>query len=118
MKFGRLLMGSVLITGLLAVAPVATAQDRGGGVYGVRHQDPGSGGPGGGGDPCQSSQKGWCESMTIYPGGYECIARWCAPDPSAWLKCASYNTQSCQQGTDADGEPIYVQINDCAYCPG
>jgi len=73
MEFGRLLMGSFLIAGLLAVAPVATAQDRGGGVYGVRHQDPGSGGSGGG-DPCSISQKGWCESMTIYQGDYECTA--------------------------------------------
>jgi len=55
--------------------------------------------------------------MTIYQGDYECIANWCAPDPAAMLKCTSYNTPTCQHGTDADGEPIYVQINDCAYCP-
>jgi len=116
MEFGRLLMGSFLIAGLLAVAPVATAQDGGGGGGRVRHQDPGSGGSGGG-DPCSISQMGWCESMTIYQGDYECIANWCAPDPAAMLKCTSYNTPTCQHGTDADGEPIYVQINDCAYCP-
>lgn len=112
MKFGRLLMGFLLLAALVAIAPVAVAQVHDGDPL---NPDPGTGGPGGG-DPCQSSQNGYCESMTIYPGGYECQARWCAPDPSAWSKCASYNSLTCQQGYDAGGDPVFVWINDCALC--
>lgn len=73
--------------------------------------------PGGGsGDPCSAAQRGSCESMTIYPEGFECTARWCAPDPSAWFKCASHNTKTCQNGTDAAGEPVFVMINSCDFC--
>lgn len=77
-------------------------------------QDPGGGGSGG--DPCSISQKGWCEYQTIYPGGYECEAASCAADPAAPLNCAGFNTRTCEQGTGADGNPIYVWINDCTYC--
>lgn len=76
------------------------------------------GGSGGGGDPCSISQKGYCRFMTIYPGGHSCEAGWCEADPAAWFKCASYNTPTCEQGTNPDGSPIFVMINDCASCWG
>lgn len=115
MKFGRLLVGSVLITGLLAVAPVGAAQERGCGVYGVRHQDPGSGGSGGG-DPCSISVKGTCRYSGIYPDGFDCAVAWCEADPAAQTKCASHNEPTCQQGEDSEGNPIYVMVNWCSSC--
>lgn len=116
MKTLRFLLGSVVIASLLAVAPAAFADDEGGGRGGPFNQDPGTGGAGSGGDPCAISQKGYCRSMTIYPGGYWCQAGWCEPDPAAFFKCASYNTMSCEQGTNPDGSINYVMVNDCASC--
>lgn len=51
MKMVRFLIGSLLVAGMLAVAPTAFADegDGGGGQRGPRHQDPGPGGSGGGG---------------------------------------------------------------------
>lgn len=51
MKMVRFLIGSLLVAGMLAVAPAAFAEegDGGGGQRGPRHQDPGPGGSGGGG---------------------------------------------------------------------
>jgi len=101
----------------LVIAPAALADDGdGGGRRPPFNQDPGSGGPGGGGDPCSISQKGYCRFMTIYPGGHWCEAGWCEADPAAWFKCASHNTQTCEQGTNPDGSPIFVMINNCASC--
>lgn len=74
------------------------------------------GGSGGGGNPCSISQNGRCESMTIYPDGYQCTARWCSPEPSSPFKCASYTTKTCPHGEDSEGKTYYVSIDDCAFC--
>lgn len=54
MKMVRFLIGSLLVAGMLAVAPAAFADedDGGGGPRGPFNQDPGPGGSGGGGGQC------------------------------------------------------------------
>ena len=114
-------MAKTTIAGLLLVmllvggwtAEAAVCKDENGNPIPCE-QDPGGGGIGG--DPCSISQKGACRYMTIYPGPYPCTAGSCMPDPAAPQKCAGFNTQSCQIGTDAQGKPIMVMINDCTYC--
>ena len=119
MRFGRLLMGFSLIAGLLVFGPVAVAQDGGGGRHDhvPQQQDPGLGGSGGG-DPCSLSVKGICRYSGIYPNGYDCAVAWCEADPAATTKCTTHNEPTCQQGDDAEGNPIYVMVNWCSVCTG
>lgn len=113
---GRRLVILIALGAALVIAPSAFADDGdGGGRRGPFNQGPGSGGSGGG-DPCQISVKGTCESMTIYPGGHTCTARWCEPEASAMFKCGSHLTMSCPQGEDSEGKTIYIETNDCAFC--
>ena len=111
----------VIVGVALSSAPAAQAiitechDDQGNPVPCVQDpEDPPPGG--GGGDPCSISQKGVCQFMTIYPNGYWCEAGWCEPDPAAYFKCASYNTLTCAQGEDSEGNTIYVMVTDCASC--
>jgi hypothetical protein len=114
-RIRRFLLGSVVIASLLVAAPRAVADGEGDGHHTPFNQDPGSGGPSGG-DPCSFSINGTCRYSGIYPDGFDCAVAWCEADPAASTKCASHNEPTCQQGEDANGDPIYVMVNWCSVC--